>query len=353
MSRIKVWVQPFKDRPALQLQWINEKGERKTKSTGTADPDEAEQKRADKEYELNHGLHSEPLKVTWEAFRAAFEAEYLSARRPNTRRNYERTLDLFEQHCKPSGLASVSARTLSQFIAAMRAAGRKPNSLALYAEQLRAALRWAALQGMIAVVPAVPPVNVPKKRPQPVPAEIFDRLRSRILDPQLLAFALCGWLAGMRRDEAYALSWEQGDSAPWVDLDRRRIIFPADAVKGCEDEWVPLDPQLQEALLALPRHGPPVFSFGVTSQSVVRRIVVAARLAGVRLDFRALRRGFACRYAAKVPAQVLQRLCRHASIETTLAHYASFEGAIEDAVFGVCDRSGNSAAKSARIPGNS
>jgi integrase len=49
---------------------------------------------------------------------------------------------------------------------------------------------------------------------------------------------------------------------------------------------------------------------------------------------RTLRRGFGCRYAGKVPAQVLQRLMRHANITTTMQFYANVDAAVEEAVLG-------------------
>ena len=53
---IVVWVQQFKDREHLMLQWIDPDNGRKSKSAETADPDAAEKARADQEYELNHGI---------------------------------------------------------------------------------------------------------------------------------------------------------------------------------------------------------------------------------------------------------------------------------------------------------
>jgi hypothetical protein len=49
---------------------------------------------------------------------------------------------------------------------------------------------------------------------------------------------------------------------------------------------------------------------------------------------KALRRGFACRYAARVPAQVLQKLKRHASLKTTMDYYANVDDAVVEAVLG-------------------
>ena len=59
-----------------------------------------------------------------------------------------------------------------------------------------------------------------------------------------------------------------------------------------------------------------------------------ARRAGVKLSIHTLRKGFGCRYAGKVPAQVLQRLMRHANIKTTMDYYANVDEAAMEAVLG-------------------
>src|SRR5262249_22714869 len=144
-------------------------------------------------------------------------------------------------------------------------------------------------------------------------------------DPQMQAFLLCGWLAGLRLEEAFALRWEESREAPWLDQDRRRIWFPAEAVKGGADQWVPPDPALSQALEGLPRQGADVFRFTtkkgrpITCSGVGWRIVRLAERAGVRLSMRSLRRGFVSRYATRFPAQIVQRLARHSKIETTLS----------------------------------
>src|SRR5205085_1882117 len=68
--------------------------------------------------------------------------------------------------------------------------------------------------------------------------------------------------------------------------------------------------------------------------AVANRVSELARQAGVRLTMRTLRRGFGCRYAGKVPAQVLQRLMRHASIRVTMDYYANVDEAAMEAVVG-------------------
>jgi integrase len=122
---------------------------------------------------------------------------------------------------------------------------------------------------------------------------------------------------------------------------RDRVVLPARFAKACEDQFVPLDRRLAAVLLALPRQGRRVFRIveGRTGRplalsSVGSRVIRLARAAGVKLSMHALRRGFGCRYAGKVPAQVLQQLMRHANIRTTMDYYVNTEQAAMEAVLG-------------------
>src|SRR5262245_4968655 len=89
--------------------------------------------------------------------------------------------------------------------------------------------------------------------------------------------------------------------------------------------------------------GRTVFHFVATDEhpicdtAIGERIIRLARKAGVRLTMRSLRRGFGCHYAGKVPAQVLQKLMRHASISTTMSYYANVDDAAMEAVLGKKD----------------
>jgi hypothetical protein len=57
-KRVVVWVQALPDRCNLTLQWHDPlTGRRRCKTAGTADRGEAEARRADLEYELNHGQY--------------------------------------------------------------------------------------------------------------------------------------------------------------------------------------------------------------------------------------------------------------------------------------------------------
>lgn len=348
-KRIKVWVQSFKDRPHLVLQWTDpETGRRKSKSAETADPKEADDARGDLEANLNNGRHAEASRMSWERFRELFEAEYLPNCRPKTQKEYRTTFDAFERLGNPQTLRAVNERKVSTFAAELwKQPGKRPGSTMLAStikvrlQVLHTALKWAERQKLIPTCPNFPVVKVPRKRPQPVPAEAFEKLLDKA-DAEMQAYLLCGWLGGLRLGEAYTLEWEETDKAPWIDFGRDRIILPAGFVKGVEDQWVPLDPVLREALLSLPRTGLKVFpftAFGMGKRPLSQialscRIVTLAKKAGVKLTMRSLRRGFGCRYAGKVPAQVLQRLMRHANIQTTVSYYANVDAAVEEAVLG-------------------
>src|SRR5262249_30357805 len=108
------------------LQWTDPTtGKRRSKSSGTSDPDEAEKARADLEYELNHGLHKGTSRMSWEKFRERFEEEYVTGKRVATQRVYANVLNLFEDICQPRTLAGISERTLSAFAAGLR---KKPGN---------------------------------------------------------------------------------------------------------------------------------------------------------------------------------------------------------------------------------
>jgi integrase len=346
-KRITVWVQRFKDRPTLMLQWIDpDTGKRKSKSAETDDPDKAETARADKEYELNHGLHQEPSKLDWDKFRELFEDEYAAGCRKTTRQNYDDTFNLFERLCSPQKLRSISARTLSLFVAGMRQTptrgrpGMMPSTVKVRLQFLHTALQWAVDQKMIPECPTFPVVKVPDKKPRPVSEEIFERLFAKAGNEMMRAYLLTGWLAGLRLEEAFILEWEETDKAPYVDFARQQIIFPAELVKGNEDQWVPLDPRLAEVLEKLPGNGRQVFQHvgpdgePILPGSVSGKISRLAKKAGVKLTYHTLRKGFGCRYAGKVPAQVLQKLMRHANIKTTMDYYANVDDAVMEAVLG-------------------
>jgi integrase len=349
--RVVVWVSDRAARKFLQLHWqCPQTGRRMTRSTGTADAAQAEAQRADLEYALNHGLYGVDSRLTWEEFRRLFEARHVAPLRAKTRRKYETVLDLFEKVAAPRLLRQVNEQVVGRFEEGMRQRryrGRlslAPWTRRNYLVGLKTALTWAKGQRLIREVPNFPVVKVPKFRPQPVPAESFERLLEKAETPGWRALLLCAWWAGLRLQEAYELRRSASDEFPWYDQAGGRIVLPAKFAKSDEDQWVPCHPVLAEALDALPDAGDRFFLFpsrkgGVLQAASVSHVVSAmAKKAGVRLSMHRLRKGFGCRVAkqlGKGNAPVLHRLMRHSSMQLTMDFYASVDDALADALRGL------------------
>lgn len=351
-KHVTVWVQKFKDRENLMLQWSDpDTGKRKTKSADTSNRMMAEARARELEYEINHGLHQQASNMPWAKFRELFEREHVSGCRPGTRENYRDTFAVFERLCNVTSLRNITARTISAFVGALRHAGGRygapmqESTIKVRLQFLKTALSWAVKQKFLPECPEFPSVRPPKRRPQPVPVESFERLLHKAPDDMWRTFLLTGWRAGLRLNEACALEWQETDKAPFLDLARDRIVFPAGFVKAAEDQWLPLDDELREALLALPRCGRKVFRFVERREdkrkgrvlkptSVGRSVTRLARLAGVKLTMKSLRRGFGCYWASRVPAQVLQKLMRHSNIRITMEYYANVDDAVVRAMMG-------------------
>jgi integrase len=332
-KRITVWVQQFKDRSALMLQWIDpDTGKRKSRSSETADPDKAERARADLEYELNHGLLSEPSKMPWETFRDLYEQEKLAGTREATRRKAGYVFDAFEELAHPRTLGIVTERTLSRYAAQLRERGYKAATIQGHLAYLRAALRWAADQKLIPAAPKVVMPKVPKKTTiRKILAEEFERLLAVAPDGCWAAFLQTAWYTGMRRNEMLDLVWEEGEK-PWVDFGQNRIWIPAAYNKSNADQWLPLHPELAAILKPRRQERGRLFPLSASPREVSRKFTRLAKKAGLKISLHDVRRSFGSRYAAAVPAPVLQRLMRHADIKTTLAYYTNVDDVLDEAI---------------------
>jgi integrase len=336
-KRVRVWVQRFKDRPMLVLQWIDpDTGKRKSKSAGTTDETKAEDKRADLESDLNNNRYQESSRMTWERFRELYEQEKLDSRRENTRKKAGYVFDRFEELVSPRTLRTITERTLSKYALALREDGCKPATIQGHLAYLRAALRWAVEQRFIGTAPRVSMPKVPKKKfiRKIVEAE-FDRLVAAAPDQEWELFMRVAWYTGMRRNEMLDLTWHSDASTPWVDFERSRIWIPAASNKADEDQWVPIHPELAASLQAQRRPWGKLFNLSESPREVSRTFTELARKAGLKICLHDLRRSFGSRYAAVVPAQVLQRLMRHADIKTTMAYYADVDGVLDEAILKV------------------
>jgi len=112
----------------------------------------------------------------------------------------------------------------------------------------RTAFTWACDQKPKVAVPKFPNIKVTKRKPQPVPAESFEKLLGKAADEFWRTYPLCGWYGGLRLTECRHLRWIESDKLPWADFTANRIVLPGDLAKSDEEQWVPLHATLRESL---------------------------------------------------------------------------------------------------------
>ena len=187
-------------------------GRERSRSAGTNDEKEAEQARADLEYELNHGRYQEASRMSWERFRELFEDQYVAALRKTTRKVFSNAFNLFERLCNPKRLRSISEQTVSAFAAALR---KEPghggecmqaSTIRVRLQFLHTALHWAEDQGLLPRCPRFPAIKVPKKKPQARgETEAFERM---VESPGRQHAGVPPWLGGWPACvSARPLSW--------------------------------------------------------------------------------------------------------------------------------------------------
>ena len=153
------------------------------------------------------------------------------------------------------------------------------------------------------------------------------------------------WLSGLRLEESVILSWD--DDAPFsIDLTGRRPAFRilAEAQKSGRDEVLPMTPDFAEFILQTPeaerggqysgrlpgRETPPCNTPKLVLsllQLGAPAMVVTNKAEGSFATAHDLRRSFGTRWAKRVMPAVLQRLMRHASIQTTMGFYVELNAA--------------------------
>jgi integrase len=333
-NRITVYILNQKDRAFLKLEYVDpDTGKRHSKSAKTAHPGDAEKARADWEYELNHGIASEPSKMPWEAFRERYEEEKLAGLREATRKKAGYVFDAFEELASPKRLGVVNERFISRYVVSLRESGRKAATIQGHLAYLKAALRWACDQKFIPTVPKFPTVKTPRKKHiRKIVLEEFERLLVVAPDDCWTAFMQTAWYTGMRRNEMLDLVWEPDAGKPWVDFAAGRIWLPAAYNKSDADQWLPLHPELAKTLKARRQERGRLFPLSQSPREVSRKFSRLAKKAGLKITLHDLRRSFGSRYASVVPAPVLQRLMRHADIKTTLAYYTDVDNVLDEAI---------------------
>ncbi len=157
------------------------------------------------------------------------QARTLGQRSAKTLASHMRPLRAFFEGWKA---AQVTSASMAQYQSERLAAGRKPGTVNHEAEALRRAFRSASRQ----TPPLFPPSKVPAftMLPASPPRQGFferaevEALLRYVQDADLRDFIRWGWLTGMRKGEAAALTWAMLDTSsdPWL------LRVPGEATKN-------------------------------------------------------------------------------------------------------------------------
>lgn len=343
------------------------------KGKGKRFRDAANREAKELETKLQTGQVVDRGRTTWGAFRDACENGYLSEMRPGSAKSVRGTFNVVERFLKPQRLTDLTPARLSNWVQRMRDGGLSEDTIAKHIRTLKAAIAWARdNRGLTGAATRFPRITQAKKittstpaKGRPVTREELERMQSAALRYfemdrtkarpwQDYLEAL--WLSGLRLAESLALSWD--DDAPLrVEITKRkgrpmpRLHIEGHMQKNGQTQKLPLATDFRKWLLDVPqddRTGP-VFELPGIRLNVVDRdarvgLIVAefGKMAGVVVSGKGktakcasahdLRRAFGDRWAERVMPPVLQKLMRHAHINTTLRYYVNKEaGDVEDA----------------------
>lgn len=378
----------------------------KTRSTKQTVRREAERSAARLEDELNSGEFKTASATTFQELCDRYADEVSSTKRIKTAKKTKSTFNAIKRLLNPRFASSLAdPSVISKFAAALRAEAlkeadnqssgtkRRPMTIDGHLREIRKVMRWAKSMHIIHTVPAIEfPKGQAGMKGRPITAEEFERMKAcvgsgkrrkgwvtskgqrketiaSIVAPEFeerwLHYLDGLWLSGLRLEESVKLHWTD-DSEIAVDFSHRRPMFriQASADKSGKYRLLPMVPDFASFLHLTPpseRKGfvfqPLTYSQGgrpvphrPTANHVGRLICALGKAAMVRVNdtgkaasAQDLRRAFGSRWCKIVMPAVLQKLMRHASIETTMKYYVgSFaEDAADEVYRAVAQRSGN------------
>ena len=359
-QHIIVKVVKYGDRKNLLLSYSDPRtGKRVTRSADTAVRREAERAAAKWEDELREGSYKKTSNCSWEAFRERYERQVHQEQAPKTLSKVISVFNAVEQIASPRRLADLDDQRLI-YLKDELLRSRSVSTVASYLAHVRSALNTAVEWDMLSPPPKMPKVKRTKgvklMRGRAVTAVEFERMiaaTSQVVGEQAAPswqFLLRGfWTSGLRLNEACDLYWD-GYRGHTLDLEGKRPMFIIRGAleKGRRDRRLPMAPEFAELLATVPveaqrgrifqpdarRTGaaaPQVHRIGETVADIGKQagvVVDADPRTGTPTKFASahdLRRAFGYRWAKRVMPAVLQKLMRHASIQTTMQYYVDLE----------------------------
>jgi integrase len=270
---VKVSVVKYKDRPHLVLRWRDPTtGKPRCKTSGTNRKRDAQRAALKLEREIMEGQHGPAARMNWSDFREYHEKHCLRALADKTFDAYCCALNVYQAFAAPQRLSEVSSARVTAWQSHLRTEGKSEATIATYTRHLKATLRWAHGQGLLAVVPKLPTPKRAKSakvmKGRPITLEEFERMLAVV--PKAIEarpnttgvdavtswrFYLRGlWWSGLRLGESLQLRWDAEPGSLVVDLTGRRpmLRIPAESEKGNQDRVLPVAPEFAEFLDAVP-----------------------------------------------------------------------------------------------------
>lgn len=344
-----------KDRQFWYCQYVDpHTGKRKTVSTKTARRRDAERFAMSLEDRLrSHGAPADGS-MLWLDFVGKYMREAMSRRKASTESRAGTVLDSYGKIMQPHWLRSVTPGQIAQYERALAgSASYRPATIATHLRTLKAAMNWAASQGLIAKCPDFPETErggsdfASRGRPLS-PTEFALLMRSVALcvtAPYRSSWRhlLRGlWHSGLRLGEALKLRWEPGPW-PWIDQSGTRLMLRivSEHEKGKRDRILPVVPDWESHLRRTPLSSRVGFVWSPIGEHgercafhhVSHTISAIGRASGIIVDpsngrtatAHDLRRSFGTRWAERLYPAQLQALMRHRSIATTMKYYVQLD----------------------------
>lgn len=358
-TEIKVHVTSYGEGRNLCLRYRDPKtGKAIVKTAGTTNRKDAQKEAGKWEDELRNGKYKPASKVTWAEFRVRYETEYVATEmKDSTADIVSGIFDAVERILSPDLLSGIDADAIDKLKAGLReerqtrqvgdktvvdVIRRSEETIRGHLRVLKAAFNWAhgPKRRILLDVPEIEITPAAGSKGRPLCQEEFERMLAKIESErpieekaqwERLLWGL--WWSGLRLEEALTLTWDD-PRRPHIDLngESSTITIPGECQKSGDDTVGPIVPEFYELLSKTPEADRTGYVFDLPfrrGDSVSRTITAFGKAAGVKVSdtkyasAHDLRRSFGQRWAMRVMPAVLQKLMRHASIETTLKYYAT------------------------------
>jgi integrase len=226
---------------------------------------------------------------------------------------------------------------------------KPPPTVASYLRQIRAALHWGRKAGIISSVPKFSfPEGWKRSKGRPITQEEFERMLStcrKVRGKVSESWERGLWWSGLRINEIMNLTWNS-EGLLTMDFSGKRPMFciKAELSKNRKTERFPMAPEFYDLMMQVPdserkgyvfdpkrkretsmttgrmqtvRVSEVIADIGKTSRIKVSETGKGPRFASAH----DLRRSFGFRWAKRVMPAILQRMVRHADIQTTMEYY--------------------------------